>query len=315
MLPVLLALLVVAPPPDTSWPHQDLRERMVQQQIAARGLTDPAVRGALRSVPRHRFVPEVSPELAYADRPLPIGHDQTISQPYIVARMTALVRPDSADRVLEVGTGSGYQAAVLASIVDSVYTIEIIPDLAASATKRLRRLGYRNVVVRNGDGFDGWPHDCAGGPGGRPAGPHPRHERRRQTYETDARARPVRALPPPRALMRIGARSPPVLLRAPPLFFFLHTSLSLFVGARVTYLGRAFPCRFLSPLYAPLRRRRAPPRRPRSGARDGHVRVVGASSFLTAHAVFSLSSFFTPTPPCPPAPPTGPTSTPTSGPP
>ncbi len=157
MLPVLLALLVVAPPPDTSWPHQDLRERMVQQQIAARGLTDPAVRGALRSVPRHRFVPEVSPELAYADRPLPIGHDQTISQPYIVARMTALVRPDSADRVLEVGTGSGYQAAVLASIVDSVYTIEIIPDLAASATKRLRRLGYHNVVVRNGDGFDGWP--------------------------------------------------------------------------------------------------------------------------------------------------------------
>ncbi|MCS3756993.1 protein-L-isoaspartate(D-aspartate) O-methyltransferase [Salinibacter ruber] len=157
MLPVLLALLVVAPPPDTSWSHQDLRERMVQQQIAARGLTDPAVRGALRSVPRHRFVPEVSPELAYADRPLPIGHDQTISQPYIVARMTALVRPDSADRVLEVGTGSGYQAAVLASIVDSVYTIEIIPDLAASATERLRRLGYHNIVVRNGDGFDGWP--------------------------------------------------------------------------------------------------------------------------------------------------------------
>ena len=157
MLGALLALLVVAPPPDTSWPHQDLRERMVQQQIAARGLTDPAVRGALRSVPRHRFVPEVSPELAYADRPLPIGHDQTISQPYIVARMTALVRPDSADRVLEVGTGSGYQAAVLASIVDSVYTIEIIPDLVASATERLRRLGYDNVVVQNGDGFDGWP--------------------------------------------------------------------------------------------------------------------------------------------------------------
>ncbi len=157
MFEVVLALLVVAPPPDTSWPHQDLRERMVQQQIAARGLTDPAVRGALRSVPRHRFVPEVSPKLAYADRPLPIGHDQTISQPYIVARMTALVRPDSADRVLEVGTGSGYQAAVLASIVDSVYTIEIIPDLAASATERLRRLGYYNVVVRNGDGFDGWP--------------------------------------------------------------------------------------------------------------------------------------------------------------
>jgi protein-L-isoaspartate(D-aspartate) O-methyltransferase len=130
---------------------------MVEQQIAARGITSPAVLRAMRSVPRHRFVPGVVPELAYSDRPLPIGHDQTISQPYIVARMTALVDPDASDRVLEIGTGSGYQAAVLSTIADSVYTLEIIPDLAATATKRLRRLGYDNVVVRNADGFEGWP--------------------------------------------------------------------------------------------------------------------------------------------------------------
>jgi len=157
MLAVLLSTLLLAPPPDTSWEHPELRERMVERQIAARGITNTRVLDALRSVPRHRFVPGVSPELAYADRPLPIGHDQTISQPYIVARMTALVQPDSADRVLEIGTGSGYQAAVLAALADSVYTLEIIPDLAATATKRLRRLGYDNVVVRNADGFEGWP--------------------------------------------------------------------------------------------------------------------------------------------------------------
>ena len=157
MLAVLLGILLLAPPPDTSWEHQKLRERMVERQIAARGITNAQVLGALRSVPRHRFTPDHDPALAYADRPLPIGHGQTISQPYIVARMTALVRPDSTDRVLEIGTGSGYQAAVLATLADSVYTIEIIPKLAATATRRLRRLGYDNVVVRTGDGFKGWP--------------------------------------------------------------------------------------------------------------------------------------------------------------
>ena len=157
MLAALLSTLLLAAPPDTSWEHQVLRERMVEQQIAARGVANPAVLDAMRSVPRHRFVPGVDPELAYADRPLPIGQGQTISQPYIVARMTELVRPDSTDRALEIGTGSGYQAAVLASIVDSVYTIEIIPELADTATKRLRRLGYENAVVRNADGFKGWP--------------------------------------------------------------------------------------------------------------------------------------------------------------
>ena len=153
---VLTALIFIAPP-DTTWEHQALRHRMVEQQIAARGVSNPAVLKAMRSVPRHRFVPGVSPDLAYSDRPFPIGHGQTISQPYIVARMTELVRPDSTDRALEIGTGSGYQAAVLASIVDSVFTVEIIPELAATATKRLRSLGYHNVAVRTGDGFKGWP--------------------------------------------------------------------------------------------------------------------------------------------------------------
>ena len=157
MLAAFLGTLLLAAPPDTSWEHQVLRDRMVEQQIAARGVTDPRLLSAMRSVPRHRFVPGVDPELAYADRPLPIGQGQTISQPYIVARMTELVRPDSTDRALEIGTGSGYQATVLASIVDSVYTIEIMPELAATATKRLRGLEYHNAVVRNADGFKGWP--------------------------------------------------------------------------------------------------------------------------------------------------------------
>jgi len=158
MLAALVGLLLLPlAPPDTSGEYEVLRARMVEEQIAARGVTDPAVLGALRSVPRHHFAPDHPPRLTYTDRPLPIGHEQTISQPYIVARMTALVEPDSTDRVLEIGTGSGYQAAVLSEIVDSVYTVEILPALAATATKRLRRLGYGNVVVRHADGFKGWP--------------------------------------------------------------------------------------------------------------------------------------------------------------
>jgi len=157
MLVLVLASLLLAPPPDTSWEHERLRTRMVEEQIAARDVSDPAVLEAMRSVPRHRFAPDHDPELAYSDRPLPIGQNQTISQPYIVARMTELVRPTPTDRVLEIGTGSGYQAAVLGEIVDSVYTIEILPELSATATKRLRRLGYDNVAVRNADGFKGWP--------------------------------------------------------------------------------------------------------------------------------------------------------------
>jgi len=157
MLVLLLASLLLIVPPDTSWKHQRLRTQMVEQQIEARGISDPAVLDAMRSVPRHRFAPNHPPELAYADRPLPIGQEQTISQPYIVARMTELAAPDSTDRALEIGTGSGYQAAVLAEIADSVYTIEILPELATTATKRLQNLGYDNVVVRNADGFKGWP--------------------------------------------------------------------------------------------------------------------------------------------------------------
>ena len=157
MLTLLLsvALAVAGPVADTT--HQQMRDRMVQDQIAARGVTDPAVLRAMRTVPRHRFVPGAPPERAYADRPLPIGHGQTISQPFIVATMTAIVDPDPSDRALEVGTGSGYQAAVLAEVVDSVYTIEIVPELAQTARQRLARMRYNNVRVRTGDGYAGWP--------------------------------------------------------------------------------------------------------------------------------------------------------------
>ena len=132
------------------------RERMVETQIVARGVQDTLTLNAMRSVPRHEFVPIQYREDAYADSPLPIGYDQTISQPYIVALMTELITPHKGQHVLEIGTGSGYQAAVLAEIVDSVYTVEILPELAASSTERLRRLGYSNVVVRQGDGYKGW---------------------------------------------------------------------------------------------------------------------------------------------------------------
>ena len=118
---------------------------------------DPEVMAALDRVPRHRFVPPEIEELAYENRPLPIGHGQTISQPYIVALMTHLLALAPSDRVLEIGTGSGYQAAVLAELVERVHTIEIVPPLARQAAERLPRLGYGNVEVRLGDGYYGWP--------------------------------------------------------------------------------------------------------------------------------------------------------------
>ncbi len=133
-----------------------LRNAMVQSQLAARGIADTAVLRAMRSVPRHLFVPPGEREHAYEDRPLPIGYDQTISQPYIVGLMTQLIGPRRAHRVLEIGTGSGYQAAVLAAIVDTVYTIEIVQPLADAAARRLKGLGYPNIVVRWGDGYNGW---------------------------------------------------------------------------------------------------------------------------------------------------------------
>jgi protein-L-isoaspartate(D-aspartate) O-methyltransferase len=132
------------------------RERMVAQQMAARDIEDERVLAAMRKVPRHRFVPEYERRYAYSDTPLPIGEGQTISQPYIVALMTQLVRPTANDMALEIGTGSGYQAAVLAEIVRHVYTVELEPTLAATAQRVLKELGYDNVTARQGDGSAGW---------------------------------------------------------------------------------------------------------------------------------------------------------------
>jgi len=136
------------------------RGAMVDTQIAARGVRAPEVLAALRSVPRHEFVPASEREAAYADHPLPIGFEQTISQPYIVALMTELARLEPGDKVLEIGTGSGYQAAVLARLVRAVYSIEIVEPLARSAARTLARLGYANVEVRAGDGYQGWPEQA-----------------------------------------------------------------------------------------------------------------------------------------------------------
>lgn len=134
-----------------------MRSEMVERQLAARDIRDPRVLDAMRAVPRHRFVPEALAADAYRDQPLPIGHGQTISQPYIVALMTQLARVTPGDRVLEVGTGSGYQAAVLAELDAKVYSIEIVAPLALQAQRLLEELGYANVVVKAGDGYAGWP--------------------------------------------------------------------------------------------------------------------------------------------------------------
>ena len=139
---------------DDAW--AGARVEMVRAQIRARGIKNTAVLAAMERVPRHLFVPEDLRANAYEDRPLPIGHDQTISQPYIVGLMTELLDLDGDDKVLEVGTGSGYQAAVAAEIAGQVYTIEIVAPLAADARARLAELGYENVHVRTGDGYRGW---------------------------------------------------------------------------------------------------------------------------------------------------------------
>ena len=136
------------------------RERMMRVDIEGRGVRDPAVLAAMRAVPRHEFVPEDLLESAYADHPLPIGSGQTISQPYIVAAMTEFLQPAPHHVVLEVGTGSGYQAAVLARVVRHVYSIEILPELGERARRRLERLGVGNVTVRVGDGYRGWPEQA-----------------------------------------------------------------------------------------------------------------------------------------------------------
>ncbi len=135
------------------------RERMVSDQLAAPGrdITNARVLAVMRQVPRHELVPERLRSQAYGDHPLPIGYDQTISQPFIVAFMTEKLEPKPTDKVLEIGTGSGYQAAVLAGLVSNVFTIEIVEPLARRAQADLKRLGYTNVMVRAGDGYKGWP--------------------------------------------------------------------------------------------------------------------------------------------------------------
>lgn len=137
-------------------PYKVRRDQMVKNQIEARGITDPEILRAMRKVPRHLLVPEDQREYAYEDHPLPIGEGQTISQPYIVAYMTDLIAPKKYMKVLEIGTGSGYQAAVLAEIVKEVYTIEIVENLGKRAKKDLGELGYTNISFLIGDGYQGW---------------------------------------------------------------------------------------------------------------------------------------------------------------
>jgi protein-L-isoaspartate(D-aspartate) O-methyltransferase len=141
-------------------PDAAARARMVDSQIAARGVRNPRVLAAMRDVPRHLFVDEAQRSHAYDDGPLPIGGKQTISQPYIVALMSELLDLTSNEKVLEIGTGSGYQSAVLARLAGHVYSIEIIPELAHQSAERLRKLGFSNITVREGDGYRGWPEEA-----------------------------------------------------------------------------------------------------------------------------------------------------------
>jgi protein-L-isoaspartate(D-aspartate) O-methyltransferase len=136
------------------------RQRMVEQQLKPRGIKDERVLAAMAKVPREEFIPVDARDHAYEDGALPIGYDQTISQPYIVAFMTEQLRPTPSDRILEIGSGSGYQAAILAEIVEDVYTIDIVGPLAKTAEANLQRLGYKNVHVRVGDGYKGWAEEA-----------------------------------------------------------------------------------------------------------------------------------------------------------
>ncbi len=159
----LLALLPLLAPPrpcaaqEAVDPYAGARATMVEEQIAQRGVRDPGVLSAMRQVPRHLFVPQALRDQAYVDDPLPIGDGQTISQPYIVALMTQLLELEGDEKVLEIGTGSGYQAAVLARLARQVYTIEIRAALGRNAERTLEELGFDNVHVRIGNGYLGWP--------------------------------------------------------------------------------------------------------------------------------------------------------------
>ncbi len=148
--------LFMACPPLNQDNFKEKREKMVRQQLAARGIKDKATLDAMRKVERHRLVPQDMVQHAYNDSPLPIGSRQTISQPYIVALTTEQIRPHPGMKVLDVGTGSGYQAAVLAEIVDEVYSIEIVEELANRARTNLAEMGYDNIHVKAGDGYHGW---------------------------------------------------------------------------------------------------------------------------------------------------------------
>lgn len=160
--PWLFRVKEAATPPPEQQPSEDLRftearRQMVQRQLFARGINDPRILEVMGRIQRHLFVPKNFEEHAYEDSALPIEENQTISQPYIVALMTQLARPTAKSRVLEIGAGSGYQAAVLAELAKEVYSIEILKPLAEIAQERLTTLGYRNVTIRHGDGYQGWP--------------------------------------------------------------------------------------------------------------------------------------------------------------
>ncbi|POR05605.1 protein-L-isoaspartate O-methyltransferase [Alkalispirochaeta sphaeroplastigenens] len=155
-LTALLALPGFLPEAEATEPHRPRREEMVTTQLIARGISHEPTLEAFRRVPRHYFVRQEHLQRAYDDRPLPIGHGQTISQPYIVALMTELIEPRRGHRILEIGTGSGYQAAILAEITDQVYTIEIVEALAEWGQSNLRKAGYHRVQAASGDGYYGW---------------------------------------------------------------------------------------------------------------------------------------------------------------
>jgi protein-L-isoaspartate(D-aspartate) O-methyltransferase len=155
-----LVVLLLAPAVCAQDAYGPARESMVSRQIEARGIRNAELLRALRATPRHEFVPAAVRSMSYGDHPVQIGYGATISQPYIVALMTELLEPAWTQRVLEIGTGSGYQAAILSRLVARVYSIEIVPELANSARETLRRLGYTNVMVRLGDGFAGWPEEA-----------------------------------------------------------------------------------------------------------------------------------------------------------
>ena len=160
MVGLILALLPLGLLLWAGDPYQSQRDRMVAEQIQARGVRNPEVLKAMRGTPRHLFVPEPMRPQAYQDSPLPIGNGQTISQPYIVAVMTELLEPAKTQKVLEIGTGSGYQAAVLSPLVKQLFSIEIVPQLAKESSDLLKKLNYANVTVRAGDGYLGWPEEA-----------------------------------------------------------------------------------------------------------------------------------------------------------